>query len=218
MMLGLLGRPNGSPNASMDSSDRTFTPVKDLLQPGNEAMSLISTCLRVNVNQAANDSTPFPIKPFLKDLLYELQKVQTNSTIIPINMKDTSGIISLASEVPSSTALNKYVSGFQDSPSNANKNIHSSCFFLCVTTPSTLSSLKQNIGFFCWLKRNSYFIRTYGFSSTFNAISAGFGICKMSPTIHHRNTLNALIQAAVKAKAPNLEIRLTPNMINQQWP
>ena len=73
--------------------------------------------------------------------------------------------------------------------------------------------MKNNIGFFGWLKRNRYFIRTYGFSSTFNAVSAGF-VCKMSPTIHRRDTLNALIQAAVKAKAPDLEIRLTPNTIN----
>jgi hypothetical protein len=139
--------------------------------------------------------------------------VQTNSTIVPIDVKDTSGIISLVNEVPFGTALNKYVSGFQDSPSNANKNVRSIRFFLRITMPSTLSSLKQNIGFFGWLKRNQYFIRTYGFSSTFNAISASF-ICKMSPTIHRHDTLNALIQAAVKAKAPDLEIRLTPNTIN----
>jgi hypothetical protein len=70
--------------------------------------------------------------------------------------------------------------------------------------------LKNHIGFFGWLKRNRYFIH---FSSTFNAISAGF-ICKMLPTIHRCVTLNALIQTAVKAKAPDLEIQLTPNTIN----
>jgi hypothetical protein len=53
----------------------------------------------------------------------------------------------------------------------------------------------------------------YGFTSTFTAVFASF-VCKMSPTIHRRNTLNALIQAAVKAKAPEPEIRLTPNTIN----
>jgi hypothetical protein len=73
MMLGLLGRPNGSPNASMVSPDHTSTPAKDLVQHGNQAMPLISTCLHVNVNCTANESTPFPIKPFLKDLLYELR-------------------------------------------------------------------------------------------------------------------------------------------------
>jgi hypothetical protein len=56
------------------------------------------------------------------------------------------------------------------------------------------------------MKRNRYFICTY-------AVSAGF-VCKMSPTIHHCDTLNALIQAAVKAKAPNLKICLTPHTIN----
>jgi hypothetical protein len=139
--------------------------------------------------------------------------VHPNSTIVPIDAKDTSGIISLENEVPSGDALNKYVSGFQDSPSNNNKNVRSIHFFLRIITPSTLSTLKNNIGFFGWLKRNRYFIRTYGFSSTFTAVSAGF-VCKMSPTIHRRDTLNALIQAAVKAKAPDLEIRLTPNTIN----
>jgi hypothetical protein len=126
MMLGLLGRPNGSPNAPMVSPDKGFTSTKDLLQPGNEATTLVSTCLRIDINRAANDTTPFPIKPFLKDLLFELQKVQTNSTIIPIDVQDTSGIISRENEVPSGDALNKYVSGFPDSSSNNNnKNVRS---------------------------------------------------------------------------------------------
>jgi hypothetical protein len=197
MMLGLFGRPNGSPTATMVSPDKGFTSVKDLLQPGSEVAPLVNTCLHINVNRAANNSTPFPIKPFLKDLL----------------AKDTSGIISLENKVPSSAAFNKYVSGFQDSPSNNNKNVRSICFFLHIITPSMLSALKNNIGFFGWLKRNHHFIRTYGFTSTFTAVSAGF-VCKMSPTIHHRDTLNALIQATVKAKAPDLEICLTPNTIN----
>ena len=69
MTLGLLGRPNGSPNAPMVSPDKGFTSAKDLLQPGNEVTPLVNTCLHIHVNRAANDSTPFPIKPFLKDLL-----------------------------------------------------------------------------------------------------------------------------------------------------
>lgn len=36
----------------------------------------------------------------------------------------------------------------------------------------------------------------------------------MSATIHHRDTLNTLIQKAVKAKAPDLEICLVPHTIN----
>ncbi len=148
MMLGPHGHPNGSPNASMVSPDHTMTPAKDLLPPPSNAKSLISTCLRVDVNHAANDSTPFPIKPFLKDLLFELQKVQPNSTIFPIDEKETGGIIARENEVPSGEALNKYVSGFQDSPNTNNKKIRSIRFFLCITTPCTLSTLKTNIGLF----------------------------------------------------------------------
>ena len=213
MTLDPFGRPNGSPNATMVSPDKGFTSAKHLLQPDTETAPLVNTCIRIDVNRAANDSTPFPVKPFLKDLLFELQKVQTNSTIVPIDVNNTGGIISLATDVPSGAALNKYVSGFQDSPSNNNKTVRSIRFFLRIITPSTLSALKNNTGFFGWLKRNRYFICTYGFTSTFTAVSAGF-VCKMSPTIHRRDTLNALIQAAVKAKAPDLEIRLTPNTIN----
>jgi hypothetical protein len=53
-------------------------------------------------------------------------------------------------------ALNKYVSGFQDSPSNNNRTVGSIRFFLRIITPSILSALKNNIGFFGWLKRNRY--------------------------------------------------------------
>jgi len=53
-------------------------------------------------------------------------------------------------------ALNKYVSGFQDSPSNNNRTVGSIRFYLRIITPSILSALKNNIGFFGWLKRNRY--------------------------------------------------------------
>jgi hypothetical protein len=73
--------------------------------------------------------------------------------------------------------------------------------------------LKFNAGFFQWLKDNRIFLRTHGFTTTYNTGSAGF-ISKMSPTLHRRDTISAIIQQVFHQKNIDFDVHLVPNRIS----
>ena len=55
-------------------------------------------------------------------------------------------------------------------------------------------------------------MRTHGFSTSYDVASAGF-ISMMSPTIHHHDIVNEIIQDAWKKVDPDVEVHLVPNNI-----
>jgi hypothetical protein len=80
------------------------------------------------------------------------------------------------------------------------------------STPKPLRELKRNIGFYNWLKQGRYFMRTHGFTNSYDVASAGF-ISMMSPTIHCPDTVNAILQEAWKNIAPDVKLHLVPHTI-----
>jgi hypothetical protein len=78
------GIPNGCTSPPVAQENAKFTPLTTIHPMGTEPMMVFTTLLCVEINRSANDNTSYPIKPFLKELLCELQQVDPQNTIIPI--------------------------------------------------------------------------------------------------------------------------------------
>jgi hypothetical protein len=72
--------------------------------------------------------------------------------------------------------------------------------------------LKHNTSLYAWLNSQGIYLHTHGFTTTYDVAAAGF-LGKMSPTMHWRETINKIIQEAVKTKALGTEIKLIPRTI-----
>jgi hypothetical protein len=169
--------------------------------------------VRIDINRSANDTTSFPVKALIKDLLHELQKASPSTMILPIDDTASDGALSMESDIPTNGEdLNKYFGGFQDAPGNSNKDIKVIRVFLRISSPMSIRDFKRNNSVFGWLKSNNFFMRTHGFSTSYDVVSAGF-ISRMSPTLHRRDTLNTIIQEIAQVQHPDIEIRLTPSRI-----
>jgi hypothetical protein len=118
----------------------------------------------------------------------------------------------MESAIPTGDAITKYVGGFQDAHVSTNKDNKVIRLFVRISTPKPLRELKRNIGFYNWLKHGRYFMRTHGFTNSYDVASAGF-ISMMSPTIHRRDTVNAILQEAWKNIAPDVKLHLVPHTI-----
>jgi hypothetical protein len=212
MKTGHHGAPAGDTSPPTDNNARKYLTSNTLLDSGTEPTTIIKSNIRIDINRSASDTSDYPIKPFLKELLRELKNVAPTSLLLPIDEKATDGALSLESDIPTGNAITKYVGGFQDAPGRTNKTSKVVRLFVRISTPTPLRELKRNTGFYQWLKQGGYFMRTHGFTSSYDVASAGF-ISMMSPTIHRRDVVNEIIQAAWKDIDPAIEIHLVPNNI-----
>jgi hypothetical protein len=71
----------------------------------------------------------------------------------------------------------------------------------------TLGTMKKDNGLFLWLRNNNIWIRAYHFTMTYDVVNAGF-ISHMNGGLHNWDRINGIIQASLKAKYPNLEVKL----------
>lgn len=191
----------------------TFQPASQAFSGDQDTTTVLHQKVRIDINRSANDTTSFPVKALIKDLLRELQKASPSTMILPIDDTAPDGALSMESDIPTNGEdLNKYFGGFQDAPGNSNKDIKVIRVFLRISSPMSIRDFKRNNSFFGWLKSNHFFMRAHGFSTSYDVVSAGF-ISRMSPTLHRRDTLNTIIQEIAQVQHPDIEIRLTPSRI-----
>ena len=205
------GGPNAGGSPSPTQRTSPFTTAKSLLLPGDDDATLFTNLVRVDINRPSNDTSSFPIKPSLNELLAELTQIHSNNIILPIDEKSKAGALAMASDIPSGDDLHKYVSGIQHPNSKATKD-NSIRFFLRISATMPLWQLKRNTTFYAWLQKKRCFLRTHGFTTTYDVTAVGF-LSRMSPTLHRRERINEIIQAEVQANAPELELRLVPRNI-----
>jgi hypothetical protein len=206
--------PNGAPVTPTMPATGKFSMGVSPDMMGLDSQSYFNTCVRINILHPGNDASPYPIKALLTNLLKELQKkVHSSNVLLPTKPTTTHGALMLPSDIPSDAALvQKYFAGFQDVPGRNPKDNKTLCVFVRFRTVQSLRNLKFNIGFFQWLKDNRIFLRTHGFTPSYNVGLAGF-ISKMSPTLHRRDTVNNILQRALQQKNLDFEIHLVPNRI-----
>jgi hypothetical protein len=204
---------NGIPVTTTMPANGRFSLGVTPDQMGNDSTPVINTCVRIDILRPGNDNLPYPIKALLTNLLLEIQKVHPTNGLLPINAASTQGALMLPSDIPSDeNGIQKYFGGFQDAPGRSPKDNKTLRVFVCLWSAQSLRDLKFHRGFFQWLKDNRIFLHTHGFTTTYNVGSAGF-ISKMSPTLHRRDTVNAVIQRAITQKAVDFEVHLVPNRI-----
>jgi hypothetical protein len=119
----------------------------------------------------------------------------------------------LTSDIPTDEeGIKRYFGGFHDAPGRNPKDSSTLRVFVRIRCNQSLRDLKFNNGFFQWLKDHRLFLRTHGFTTTYNVASAGF-ISKMSPTLHRRDSVNHVLQRILKQKALDFEAHLVVNRI-----
>jgi hypothetical protein len=207
------GGLNGNPtNPTPPNGTTLYSPPRSY-SFGTDAMTVLHQTIRIDINRHSHDTSDFPIKALIKDTLLELQKAAPTTMILPIDETSTAGALTMESDIPTTgDGLKKYFGGFQDAPGNTNKSTKVIRVFLRISSPQSIRDLKRNTSVFGWLKANNFFIRTHGFSTSYDVVSAGF-ISRMSPTLHRRDTVNNIIQAVLKAHHPDIEIHLALNRI-----
>ena len=179
-----------------------------------QVLTFFSTLLRIDVVRSSQEFTDYPIKPFLRDFLQQLKKVNTKNMITPIDLNSPLGCIAMESDIPSGDTLTKYVDGISH-PTNKNANndnINAIRFHIRINTTLPLWQLKRSNAFFAWLKSNRIFLRTHGFTTSYDVQSAGF-LGNLSPTMHRRDTMKKIIDKTTTDKGLNIEIRLVPRNI-----
>ena len=121
--------------------ENTKSPPSTTTQPmGIDSTKFFNTLLRIEINRSPNDNTSYPIKPFLKEFLRELQKVDSDNNILPIKETTTDGPIAMESDVPTGDRIHKYVAAFQDSTTHKNKNVNMILFHVRIAVPRPYGS------------------------------------------------------------------------------
>jgi hypothetical protein len=199
--------PSPSPTAQMFSTASHLTldaPVR----------TLYDTLLRVDVNRSSKEITDYPIKPFLRDFLQILKHVDSKNTIVPIDPNSNLGSLAMESDIPSGDKLSNYVAGISTPPNKSTKNDTNNTirFHIRINATLPLWQLKRNTSFYEWLTKGKIFLRTHGFTTTYDVLSAGF-FSNLSPTMHRRDTMKALIDKTLADKNLTIELRLVPRNI-----
>ena len=206
------GGPNGNPRPPTPPPGAQVYPTSNPFSFGHDATPILEQKIRIDINRPANDSANFPMRALIRDMLHELQKADPTTMILPMDETSTDGALTMESDIPTGCSVAKYFGGFQDAPGKNNKSTKVIRVFVRISGSLSLRDLKRNTGVYGWLKQNNFFLRVHGFSTSYDVVSAGF-ISKMSPTLHRRDTVNAIIQTMAKISAPDIEIRLVPNRI-----
>jgi hypothetical protein len=205
---------NGDPSPPTHPPDRmattTTSPYHGTI---NDSTTIINQKVRIDINRPASDNTAYPVRALLMNLIQELRKADPASMLLPIDENSTAGALKASSDVPTGTAIEQYIAGFQDAPNGrTNRTTKTVRVFVRIGGPQSLRSLKRNTGLYTWLNKSKIYLRTHGFSTTYNVASAGF-LCKMSSTLNRRDTLSNIIRSKAKDIAPEIEICLVPNQI-----
>jgi hypothetical protein len=166
MKTGHHGTPVGDPGPPMAAKNATYQPSTFLLDSGSDPATVYKSHVRIDINRSANDTSAYPIKPFLKDLLHELKNIDPASLLLPIDEKATDGALYMESDIPTGDAITKYVGGFHHAHVSTNKDNKVIRLFVRISTPKPLRELKRNIAFNIWLKQGRYFMRTHGFTNS----------------------------------------------------
>ena len=204
--------PDGRPPTPSPNSPTVFT--HGVLAKDDNVNTLYDTLIRIDIHRSSNVIIDYPIKPFIRDFLQALKKVNDQNSIIPIDPTSSLGCITTDNDIPSGDNLSKYVDGISvpmnKHPNNANSNVIR--FHLRISTTLPLWQLKRNTTFYAWLMKGRIFLRTHGFTTTYDVLSAGF-LGNLSPTMHRRDTMMDIINATAQKKSLNIEICLVPRNI-----
>ena len=87
--------------------------------PDEDAKQLVQLQVRIDINHPSADTTPFPMRALLLNLLKELQKVHPTNAILPIDDTSTAPALTTATDLPLDDAITQYFGGFQDAPGKA---------------------------------------------------------------------------------------------------
>jgi hypothetical protein len=161
----------------------------------------------------ALEKTPLRLKALLIELLTQHQKVDPTFHLLPTDDKSTAGAITKATEIPNNEEMIKqYVKEMHDVENRNNDKYYTVVFYIKVASSMTLGTMKKDNGLFLWLRNNNIWIRSYHFTTTYDVVNAGF-ISHMNGGLHNRDRINGIIQASLKEKYPNLEVKLVPTTI-----
>ena len=204
--------PDGRPSILSPNAPTVFT--QGVFDKDDHAKTMYDTLVRIDIHRSPNAVTDYPIKPFLRDFLQALKKVNEQNSILPIEPASNLGYITNDNDIPSGEKLSKYVDGISvptnKRPNNNNSNVIG--FHLRISTTLPLWQLKRNTMFYAWLTKGRIFLCTHGFTTTYDVLSAGF-LGNMSPTMHRHDTMMDIIHATAQKKNLNIEIRLVPRNI-----
>ena len=142
-MNGHHGAPVGDTSPPTDTHEGKHLSPASLLDSGTDLKTIIKSTIRIDINRSANDSSDYPIKPFLKELLRALKNVDPTSLLLPIDEKATDGALSLESDIPTGHEITRAVGGFQDAPVNSNKANKVIRCFVSISTPKPLRELNR---------------------------------------------------------------------------
>jgi hypothetical protein len=205
--------PNAGTHAPPPTPTPGFNPSTSLLDTNDDKTTFHKVLLRVDAVRPAADPSPYPIKAFLREFLQHLQQVDSNNNILPID-EATNGIpLTKETDIPTGDDINKYVTAITNTNAAPNKRDTMTLrFHIRINATKPLWQLKQNTSLYAWLNSQRIYLRTHGFTTTYDVAAAGF-LGKMSPTMHWRETINKIIQEAAKTKALGTEIKLIPRTI-----
>ena len=202
------GLPPDGPPPPTPTNNQNSSPCPLTSSPAASVPTLYNTLLRVDIHCSSNASQDSPLKQFLSDLLQNLQQVNNNNIILPIEKHSTLGSLTKESDIPSEPHLSQYVDGI----TFPNKTTNMIRFHIRIGTTLPLWQLKRKPSMYEWLNKGRIFLRIHGFLTTYDVTSAGF-MSKLSPTMHHRDTVKALIDNKIKQKDLDIEIKLVPRNI-----
>ena len=130
------GGPNGSQPPPTQPPDDTPPPVMPSGHPDEDAKQLVQLQVRIDINRPSADTTPFPMRALLLNLLKELQKVHSTNAILPIDASSTSTALRQATDFPLDDTISQYFGGFQDAPGRNNKETKTLRIFVRLRTSS----------------------------------------------------------------------------------
>jgi hypothetical protein len=190
-----------------------FNPPNSLIDATEGDTTFYKVLLRIDAVRPSSDSSPYPIKAFLRELLQNLQKLDTNNNILPIDETSDVNPLTKDSEIPTGDDLKKYVTGITNPDDKPSKNDTTTIrFYVRINATKPLWQMKRNTTFYAWLQTQRVFLRTHGFTTTYDIASAGF-LGKMSPSMHWRDTITKIIQDEAANKNLDTEIKLVPRNI-----
>lgn len=212
MLVAHHGSPNGSPNPPPPPHSTPPPPATSTGHPDTDPQQLLQLQLRIDINRPATDTSSFPLRALLLNLLKELHLVNATNALLPINPDSTLPFLHQANDFPADDTIDQYFGGFQDAPGRQSKETKTLRVFVRIQSDRSLRDLKANSAFYNWLKHTNIFLSTHGFSKSFTVASAGF-IAMMHPNLHRRDQVDSLIQSALKETDIDFEVHLVPNRI-----
>jgi len=205
------GGSNGSPLAQARDPGGVGLFGKAYLDSTTETRKIVTQTIKIEQNRKSNETTAFPIKALLKTTLAKFKQVDPTFTLLPTDVNSTAGALTMASDIPSkATNLKTYFTDFKETHGRNNRKVVQ--VFIRIGSSLSLWEMKKDNGLYQWLMDEQLYFKTYGFTTTYNTVSAGF-ISNLHLGLHRRDSVNDVLQKVFKDEAPDVEIRLMPNSI-----